>query len=352
MARNKGLPRLQVNKMDKYVVPRPVWGSVVPDDTEGGQEKDRDPADKPSLCVIMTAIQDLRGSLEPKLGWVTWMLIFSLQISRKSRGRSITQKQMLPGYSLHPKRLEDQVQLPTEEHKKIMECLEDQEGRARRNNIRVVVVPEGAEGPSVELLLGTLIVDSLCPKRLSKFFTVERAHRAPVPPRAQIFNFQDRDAILQATRSHGDLQYENTTARFFPHFTLRVPQRVVESKDGGLCESNVSIAESFAAHYEEVYTLVTRMTEEDCAYLLWDNPLSRLLVEERDKLDAELSEEKVTMALQGLQLGKAACPNGLPMELFKCLGNKIVRHMLAMFLEAREIDALEFEEARRGLTHD
>ncbi|KAJ1205982.1 hypothetical protein NDU88_001400 [Pleurodeles waltl] len=68
------------------------------------------------------------------------------------------------------KRLEDQVRFLTMEHEKIMVRLKDQDGRARRNNIRVVGVPEGTKGPSVELFLETLIVDSLRPKRLSKFF--------------------------------------------------------------------------------------------------------------------------------------------------------------------------------------
>ncbi|KAJ1148842.1 hypothetical protein NDU88_001666 [Pleurodeles waltl] len=116
------------------------------------------------------------------------------------------------------KRLEEQVRFLTTEHEKMEAHLEDQEGRARRNNVIVVEVPEGAEGPSVELFLETQTKDSLRPKRLSKFFTDERAHRAPVPspklrapPRtiiARIFNFRDKDAILQASRFHGDLQYE------------------------------------------------------------------------------------------------------------------------------------------------
>ncbi|KAJ1097674.1 hypothetical protein NDU88_002791 [Pleurodeles waltl] len=59
------------------------------------------------------------------------------------------------------KRLEDQLQFLTEEHERTVERLEDQEGRARRNNIRVVRVPKGVEGLSKELFLETLITDSL-----------------------------------------------------------------------------------------------------------------------------------------------------------------------------------------------
>ncbi|KAJ1157640.1 hypothetical protein NDU88_010345 [Pleurodeles waltl] len=75
--------------------------------------------------------------------------------------------------------------------------------------------------------------------------------------------------------------------------------QAVESKDSGLCETNESMAEAFAAYYEEVYTSVIRMTEEDCADLLRDIPLPGLLSEERDVLDGKLSDEEVTATLRG-----------------------------------------------------
>lgn len=137
--------------------------------------------------------------------------------------------------------LEDRIQKLTHKHKEMALHLDDQEGRARRNNIRVVGVPEGIEGPSVELFLEDLILNHLKPKRLSKLFSIERAHRAPVPrpkpgasPRtiiACILNFRDRDAILQTARVRGDLGYENATIRFFPDFTLKV-QRERRSFEG------------------------------------------------------------------------------------------------------------------------
>ncbi|KAJ1093560.1 hypothetical protein NDU88_006660 [Pleurodeles waltl] len=69
MVRNKGRSLLQA--MDKSAVLKHAGGTVVPDNAEGGQEKDQGPVDKPSLSAIMAAIQDLCGSLEPKLDTVT-----------------------------------------------------------------------------------------------------------------------------------------------------------------------------------------------------------------------------------------------------------------------------------------
>lgn len=91
------------------------------------------------------------------------------------------------------------------------------------------------KGQSVELLVENLILNQLQPPRLSKFFTVERAHRDPsCPPRpgnpprtivARTFNLRDRDAILQMARVKGDFPYENSVIRFFPDFTLQCRNR-------------------------------------------------------------------------------------------------------------------------------
>ncbi|KAJ1156801.1 hypothetical protein NDU88_009518 [Pleurodeles waltl] len=101
-----------------------------------------------------------------------------------------------------------------------------------------------------------------------------------------------------------------------------------------MCGADESIAEAFTAYYEEVYTSVTQMTEADCAALLRDILLPKLSVKERIVLDAELTEEEVSEAFPRLQSGKAAGPNGLPMELFKCVGRKPVKYMLPMFRES------------------
>ncbi|KAJ1145730.1 hypothetical protein NDU88_012014 [Pleurodeles waltl] len=116
MVRNKGRPLLQANKMDKYAVLKPTGGTVVPEDAEGGQEKDRCPADEPSLNLKKVTEKVTNAEMDTA----------RLQSTSKS--------------------LEDQVQFLTAEHEKIMARLEDQEGRARRNNIRVVGDLEGTKG--------------------------------------------------------------------------------------------------------------------------------------------------------------------------------------------------------------
>ncbi|KAJ1185683.1 hypothetical protein NDU88_002473 [Pleurodeles waltl] len=129
----------------------------------------------------MAAIQDLKGLLEPKLDTVTVDVTLLRADLKKVVEKVTTAETDIACLQTTSKRLESQVKFLTKEHKKIMALLEDQEARARRNNIKVVGLPEGAEDPSVEFFLETLNTDSLHPKGLSTIFTIERAYRAPVP---------------------------------------------------------------------------------------------------------------------------------------------------------------------------
>lgn len=86
----------------------------------------------------------------------------------------------------------------------------------------------------MELFLEDWILNTLCPKKLSSFFTTERAHRALAPtPRpgapphaiiARLFNFRDQDAILQRARAHGAPKFKGQAIMIFPDFTRKVQE--------------------------------------------------------------------------------------------------------------------------------
>ncbi|KAJ1185650.1 hypothetical protein NDU88_002440 [Pleurodeles waltl] len=107
----------------------------------------------PSLGVVLSAIQDLRGCLEPKLDAVTVDVTLFRADFKKVTEKVTTKESDFGHLQATSKRLEDQVQFLNKEYENVTARLEDQEGRARRNNIRVVRVPEEAEGQSVELFL-------------------------------------------------------------------------------------------------------------------------------------------------------------------------------------------------------
>ncbi|KAJ1204115.1 hypothetical protein NDU88_007896 [Pleurodeles waltl] len=140
---------------------------------------EQDPPCEPSLSEVMAAIHDLKGYLEPRLNAVAVDVGLLRADLQKVSEKISTAETDIAHLQSTSKALEEQVQFLMAEHGRMAARLEDQVEWARRNNIRVIRVPEGAEGRSVKLFVETLITDDLHPKRLSSFFTVERAHRGP-----------------------------------------------------------------------------------------------------------------------------------------------------------------------------
>lgn len=230
----KGAAAAQTNKLDKYAVTMPVPQSAESTSSQSVQGE-------PSLASIMAAIQTLGTTLETKIDKMSIEMNLVRADLNKTSDKARANEAEIQQLRDSSKKLEQRVNELVHQHRQLALKLEDQEGRARRNNIWVVGVPENMEGPCMDLFLEDLILNHLKPKRVSTVFTIERAHRALVPkpkpgapPRtiiAKILNYRDRDAILQAARLKGDLHYENATIRFFPDFTLKV-QRERRSFDG------------------------------------------------------------------------------------------------------------------------
>lgn len=112
---------------------------------------------------------------------------------------------------------------------------EDQENRNRRNNLRVVGLPEGAEGRDPAAYTEKLLRDLLPQAPFSPYFAVERAHRMPsvkgppgAPPRTFIFrllNFRDRDLVLREARKLEELRYENVKIMLFPDYSMETQRQ-------------------------------------------------------------------------------------------------------------------------------
>ena len=69
---------------------------------------------------------------------------------------------------------------------------EDAEGRARRNNLRIVGLPETVGGPNLVEYLEDWLRTAVATEGLSAHYALERAHRVPAhPPRPG----QDRKSV-------------------------------------------------------------------------------------------------------------------------------------------------------------
>lgn len=112
---------------------------------------------------------------------------------------------------------------------------EDAENRSRRNNLRIVGLPEGVEGRSPALFIEELLRSLLPAAQLSPHFAVERAHRVPsrpgpegAPPRTfilRLLNYRDRDELLRAARAAGTLPYHNGKLLLFPDYTIETQRQ-------------------------------------------------------------------------------------------------------------------------------
>lgn len=112
---------------------------------------------------------------------------------------------------------------------------EDQENRNRRNNLRMVGLPESAEGRDPAAYTEKLLRELLPQAPFSPYFAVERAHRMPsvrgppgAPPRTFIFrllNFRDRDLVLREARKLEELRYENVKIMMFPDYSMETQRQ-------------------------------------------------------------------------------------------------------------------------------
>ncbi|KAJ1217820.1 hypothetical protein NDU88_005407 [Pleurodeles waltl] len=127
-------------------------------------------------CEVMETIQALRSNIELKIDAVTINVNLLQADLCKVTDKVTTAESQINGLQAMTKRLEKQVQELTQQREVVAVKLEDQEGRAHHNNVRIIGVPEGAEGCSTELFIEDLILNKLGPQRLSNHFTIEKAH--------------------------------------------------------------------------------------------------------------------------------------------------------------------------------
>lgn len=164
---------------------------------------------------------------------------------------------------------------------------DDLENRLRRNNLRILGLPERSEGGDPCSFAESWLKDTFPNAALSPVFAVERAHRVPArplppgaPPRpflVRLLSSRDRDAILQAARQKGDILYNNNNVSIFPDFSaalqkLRASYINVKKRLRGL---NISYSMSFPAKlrviHEDKTVFFTSPTEADA----WMNTLRR-----------------------------------------------------------------------------
>ncbi|KAJ1098411.1 hypothetical protein NDU88_003522 [Pleurodeles waltl] len=179
---------------------------------------------------IGTSLEWARTSLEGKIDKVASDLTLLHADHRKLADKAGALEMRLDG--LTSTRLENIVGVVLAHIKELESRAEDAEGRTRRNNIRVVGLPEGVEGRDAVAYAETWLRGLVPAGTLSSFFSVEHAHRIPTraPPLGSgprpfilcLLHFADRDNILRSVRSSSPPRVENAQVMLVPDYTLAV----------------------------------------------------------------------------------------------------------------------------------
>lgn len=108
---------------------------------------------------------------------------------------------------------------------------DDLENCNRRSNIRILNIPEQAEGRDAVGFLERLLPQMLGPDNFTSAVTLERAHRiGKVSDRPRAFiakflNLRDKEKVLRLARNKGEITYDNNRIYFFPDYSMELQRR-------------------------------------------------------------------------------------------------------------------------------
>ncbi|XP_041430045.1 NIMA-related kinase 6 S homeolog isoform X1 [Xenopus laevis] len=231
----------QAQKMDKYLQTPHPEPDRVEEQEQGPTIHDPPRASQvvavlePSNAEILAAITSSHTSTTAQLESIkvdTSLLRQDLQALRErtteAEGRISTIEDTIAPYSDIISTLQQKVATLTAR-------AEDSENRNRRNNLRIVGLPEGSEGRAPEAFVEAWLKQTLGEEVFSAIFIIERAHRVPTrplppgaPPRPLIMrflNYRDRDAVMTAARKKGQLTHNGANISIYPDYSQVVQKQ-------------------------------------------------------------------------------------------------------------------------------
>lgn len=194
-------------------------------------EADDDVRTAPDSTAILSAIQTMNNSMNDRFNSLEATLT-QLQSALSEITSRITD---LEGVSAdHESRISDlegSLQEILATNKALRAKLDDLEGRSRRQNIKIVGLPENVEAGHPTEFVEKLIQNLLGTKNFPGGIKVDRPHRiGPLSlkggrPRimiARIHHYPVKEMILKLSRLHSPLKYEEAHVSIFPDFTAEV----------------------------------------------------------------------------------------------------------------------------------
>ncbi len=138
--------------------------------------------------------------------------------------------------------LEKQCAALADSNTKLAAKAADLEGRSRRNNIRIIGLPESIEGTQPTAFFSDLLVEVFGRQTLHSPPELDRAHRAltgrlphTAKPQAVIIRFhryQTRELVIrEARKRRGNLQYQGKPIRIFEDYTPEVLEQRTKNRE-------------------------------------------------------------------------------------------------------------------------
>ena len=187
----------------------------------------------PSLEAVMAAIQERKEEISRQIDAKTTSIQSSLSKIEMAMSTLADQVEEMEG---HISANEDNIKDATTHIGKLEEVQSlkgkvDDLNRSRCNNIRVLGLPENAEGRDAAGFLERVLPELLGIENFSTPITCERAHRLGKPPAggadalrprpmiAKLLNFKNKEKIMRLARQKGEIHYGNSRVYIFPDYS-------------------------------------------------------------------------------------------------------------------------------------
>lgn len=202
------------------------------DDLDEGDGEMLDP-DKNSNQDIMKAILSLKSGLYKKIDVVQATITDVRKQVQECTGRIAHAEQRISDAEDNVNGLISKVSALENTVKSLTNKVDDLECRSRRNNVRLVGLPEKVEGQDAAAFLEKWLPEALGLEP-REALVIERAHRISVPPNSDLrttrprtfimkfLNFKDTVRVLKAARTKGKVLYNNEQVRFHPDLSAGV----------------------------------------------------------------------------------------------------------------------------------
>lgn len=188
-----------------------------------------DPAFRQTIQEITANITKV---IDEKLGPLSQALQAHAQQLSKIEERTSEAEKRIAAAEHTCESVDTRVQKLEKQIQSMAEHIDDLENRGRRKNIRVIGLPEDAEGSSPTKFFESWIPDLLGLDTKAGRVKIERAHRTlapkpgpnqrPRPVLIRFHNFADKQRVMDAARRCGTVKYKESTIMFFQDLSAAV----------------------------------------------------------------------------------------------------------------------------------